>query len=148
MSCLIKQVDKFVKQNPSASLDVNMHWTSNGNYDKRICDTISLAFHEAAWIDHAHIENQLSHLSEQDLQPENLSNVAMDFSLFLNTLKLATRYVAHKKLRRAYAGMWSSRLPVAPEGYLPVVMQDTKSNLRQGFNLYLNFYPEMVRVLH
>ena len=144
VACLIKQVDKYVEQNPAASLDKHFHWTSNGNYDKKICETISLAIREAAWIDYQYVESKLKYLDLQNVTCENLRNVEIDFTIFLDTLKLAVKYVAHKKMRRAYAAMWSSDIPIVAEGHLPQMMIDAKNNMRHAFCLFLNFYPEMV----
>lgn len=137
-----KSYEKYLTNNRSANLDKDWNFTSNGHGYKMICSQLGFAQTEAGWVEHKNLETKLSDISVANVIEGDYANV--DLSLFLPTLKLAAQYCAHKWLRRAWGGIWSSTTEVGIDGSLSESVKEIKHNFRKGFNMLITFSQETV----
>ena len=131
---VLKSINKYLSTNKSRNIDEEWAFTSNGHGYKLICDNINRCYNKMAWIEHFKLN--------QYMYNNNISNINddIDMAKLVPTMKLAACYVAHKYLRRGWAVLWSSSLNNNSINKL-------KSNWKKGFNILLNFVPEIVSIL-
>ena len=142
ISFVTNSYDKYLDGNRNGSLTKDWSFTSNGHGFKLICDNISYAWCEAGWQEYYKIDKQLEDIDIEDII--NGNNVNIDMSLLIQTLKLGASYTAHKYLRRAWAGIWSSTTDKCNNNELSPQIQAIKDNFRKGFSILLHFVEESV----
>ena len=133
-----KSYEKYISSNKNRSLKKEWNLTSNGHGYKLICAQIGFAQNEAAWAEHAKIEEALDDVDLNAIINGEFANV--DMSLFIGTLKLAAQYTAHKFLRRGWSGIVRSTTNDELIAY-------TKYNWRKGFNILRKFSEESVELV-
>ena len=139
-----QSISKQLNKNKSGNINVPFHFTSNGAGYKKICSRLNFAFNEASWIAHEDLVNKLSDLAIEDIIDTPLSQLNIDMSLLVPTMKLAIKYSAHKWMRRGWAGFWASKYTKTPYGVVPRELVDAKHYWRKGFNMLQCCAPEMV----
>ena len=130
-------------------MDKAWGFNSNGHCLKIICDNLYFAFNELAWIAHSKLEKILQEtgVTVNDIINSDIKDVNLDMSIFIPTLKIASQYVAHKNLRRAFSKFWSSKTEMHDGKHLPPTIKTMKYHLRKGFYNLLHHGPETVSVM-
>ena len=141
-----KSYKKYIDNNRGGKIEKDWCFNSNGHGYKLICEFINESWCEAAWIEHDIIEDSLDDYSLEEINTN--ANVNIDISLFIPTLKYAACYVAHKYLRRAWGGIWSSTTSTSQDGELSNEVKEIKHNWRKGFNILMTFVEETVCIYY
>ena len=141
---LTKAAKEYLDLNRSRSLDNAWNLTSNGHNYKLICNNLYCGYLSLSWTAHDKLEIQLqdSGVTIHDL--ENNNNVNIDMSFFVPMLKIASQYVAHKNIRRAFSIFWSSTTDKHNGDGLPPTVKKLKYHLNKSFWNLLNFSAETV----
>ena len=141
---LTKEVRKFLIKNRQRKWDIAFEWTSNGHYYKLICNNINFAYLELSWTAHRQLESKLLELGITIDDIKNDADLVLDFNLLIPTLKIASHYVAHKHIRRAFSKFWASKTEMHDGVNLPPSVRLLKYHLRKGFWIMLTTIPEIV----
>ena len=141
---MTKAIDQQLHKNKTGNINVKFHFTSNGAGYKQICSRLYFALNEASWTAHAYLQASLSDLSIEDIINTPVSQLQIDMSLLVPTMKLAIKYSAHKWMRRGWAGFWASKYTVTAHDIIPRELTDAKYYWRKGFNMLQSCAPEMV----
>ena len=125
---------------------VNHKWSFNatGPRYRELNDRLYYILLATGWIEYHKIENALSNVNIDSLRNGNLSNIAVNWDLFLPTLKLAVKYVTRKHMRRAYAAMLKQSIEIVDPSQVPPTIQCMLDHYRDGWDLIVTEDTEMV----
>ena len=141
---LTKSATEYLNLNRSRSLDIPWNLTSNGHNYKLICNNLYCGYLTISWTAHDKLEKQLQESGVTFEELENNNNVSIDMTLFVPMVKIASQYVAHKNMRRAFSKFWSSTTDKYNGNGLPPTVEKLKYHLNKAFWNLLNFSSETV----
>ena len=123
------------------------HWVLNatGPQWRELCDRLYYILFAASWYEYHKIEKVLKHYDLNNLKNGDINTIAINWSLFLPTLKYTVKYVTHKHMRRAYAAMFRQSVEIVHPSIIPPTIACIIHHYRNGYALSCNLDEEMVR---
>lgn len=138
-------VSGYLKKNKQGRINDGYDFNSNGHGYIRICQRLNYFWNESAWIENNnYIKPKLQGYTVEDIISTPITELQIDMKIFVPTVKLAVKYSAHKYLRRAWKGLWSSKIEYGAEGEIPQSVLLIKYFWRKGVNMLRYCAPELV----
>ena len=140
----IKDFNKYI--NKCSVQRINKKWSFNatGPRYRELSDRFNYIWLTAGWMEHHKIENELKKINIDDLRNCNLNDVSINWDLLVSSYILATKWVVHKHMRRAFAAMFKQLFQKCNSSIRGPMVQCMIHHYRHGWDLIVNNDTQMV----
>ena len=139
---------KYADGNRSRNIEKPWPLTSNGNGFKLMCFSLPMVYLDAIWVSYKELNKKIDNRIIDSILNGDVSDLQIDFSIFIDIVKLCCKYSSHKYMRRGWSVLWQSHFPEGAQGCVSPVITEGKKNWLKGFNMIRKFAPEIVRLLY